>query len=141
LAGGLMTVLATLVVTYLAEAASCYANVAAADPGGEGCLHGVPVRRLGTRAHFIIVQATIVAAPALLVVGGLGWLRRRPDAGAPTPGKAPEQTPEQTPEQAPSRLGAVAVGVTLSLLVVVLAGLSVLVMPTAYRLWLELAFG
>jgi Zn-dependent protease with chaperone function len=141
LAGGLMTVLATLVVTYLAEAASCYANVAAADPGGEGCLHGVPVRRLGTRAHFIIVQAIIVAAPALLVVGGLGWLRRRPDAGAPTPGKAPEQTPEQTPEQAPSRLGAVAVGVTLSLLVVVLAGLSVLVMPTAYRLWLELAFG
>jgi hypothetical protein len=130
LAGCLMTVLATLVVTYIADPVACYANVTAAVPAGDGCLHGAPARRLGTRAHFAIIQAIIVAAPAMLVAGAVGSLRRRrPDGGA------------VASPRVPSRVDVVATGATLSLLVAVLVWLSVLVMPTAYRLWLELSFG
>jgi Zn-dependent protease with chaperone function len=138
LAAGLTTVLATAIVTY--EPFACYADVAAAlPPSGTAasapladCLHGVPVRLLGTRANYIIVQAILVAVPAMLVVGAVGWLRRRPEVG---------DADAVATGRAPSRVGVVATAAAVGLLVLVLISLSALVMPAAYRVWLERAFG
>jgi Zn-dependent protease with chaperone function len=146
LAAGLTTVLATAVVTY--EPIACLAGVFPAPPtgaptAGSDCLHGVPVRRLGVRAHYIVVQAILVAIPAMLIVGAVGWLRRRrasvgdADVGDAGVGDAAGVVTGRRP----SRVGLVATATTLGLLVVVHIWLSVLVTPAAYRIWLQPAFG
>ena len=139
LAAGLTTVLATAVVSYLADPIACYVNVTAA------CGDGVPVRRLGARAHFIALQAILVAVPAMLVAAGVRRLttslRDAAPADAAPADSAPADSAPADGAPARGRLAVVATAATLGVLVVLLVSLSVLMLPAAYRLWLERTFG
>jgi hypothetical protein len=133
LAAGLTTVLATAVVTYLADPIACYANVSGPTPA---CEQGVPVRRLGTRAHFIVLQAILVAVPTMLIAAGVRRLTRREAVDA-----APADVATSGAVSPRRPLAVVATAAALGVLVVLLVTLSVLMLPAAYRLWLEQAFG
>jgi hypothetical protein len=138
LAAGLTTVLATAVITYLAYPIACYANVSGATPA---CAEGIPARQLGTRAHFIVLQAILVAVPAMLIAVWVRRLTRRETADMAPPDTAP---PDAAPPDAVPpgrRLAVVATAAALGVLVVLLVTLSVLILPAAYRLWLEQTFG
>jgi hypothetical protein len=128
LAGCATTVLAAVVLNYVAEPLACHRNVRAATDAPAGCFDDVTVGRLSIRAHWTMLQAILVAAPASLIVAVVRTLRRR---------SAPE-----TPAGArPARGVIVATSVGLGLLAAVSLWLAALTAPVAYQVWLDRAFG
>ena len=91
------------------------------------CFGGVPVAELSQKAHWMILQAFLVAVPATLMVAAARSTLHRP----------------RTPAAfgTPGRVVTVAVGVGLGLLVAMTLWFSVLTAPIAYQVWLERAFG
>ncbi|MBB4764148.1 M48 family metalloprotease [Amorphoplanes digitatis] len=130
----LTTVLAAAVDTYIAGPFACYADFAGTSPPTGQCLDGMTLRLLGIRAHWIMMQALLVAVPALVAASALGALHRRYRARPPTGADG------ESANAAPARIG-IPAGVALGLLVVAIVFLSALILPPAYRVWLEHALG
>ncbi|MEU7909079.1 M48 family metalloprotease [Actinoplanes sp. NPDC049118] len=131
----LTTVVAAAVVTYVAGPVACYADVAGTSPPNSSCLDGATVRRLSTRAHWIMLQAVLVAVPALVTGSAVAALHRRYRA------RRPPETAGEPAIAGPARTPVPAAGVVLGLLAAAIVFLSALIVPTAYRVWLELALG
>lgn len=128
LAGCATTVLAAVVLSYLAEPLACHLNVGAATEAPTGCFDDATAGRLSTRAHWTMLQAILVAAPASLIVAVVRSLRRRSAPEAPTGAR-------------PVRGVVVATSAGLGLLAAVSLWLAVLTAPVAYQVWLDRAFG
>lgn len=140
LAGWVTTALSTWVMSFGTDPIACYANVWEAVPAPTHCLGVADVAALSQTAHWMLLQAFLVAVPAMLVAAGAGAAYRRWRA----PGRSlrsPDSPPG--PAAAPPRWrpATFAVVAFLTALVGVSAWFTVLTLPRAYQAWLERSLG
>jgi hypothetical protein len=127
MAGCMTTVLSAFVLAYLTDSLACRVNVWEASPPAANCFEGQPLAEISLKAHWIILQAFLIAVTATLAAAAVGYAYRRARPAAA----------DSASDRPPQRFSVVSAWIVVALLAAASIWFSVLTLPDAYIFWLE----